>query len=238
MPGNAVKQAVRTLLNRAGLQISRLPRDHVFGIDAYRDVSKILDKSDPLVFDVGANIGQTAVHILDLFPAARIHCFEPSPSVFKTLSAKLSDKANLRLNNLGLADKPGTLELIENSRADMTSFLEPGNAWGHVVRRTKVEVSTVDAYCAANGIDHIDLLKIDTQGYDYQVLCGSAEMLARRGAHFTLCEIILDDMYVGIERVDRLLAHMYERGYALFGIYDQRWRDGKLSWADAMFVLR
>lgn len=231
-----LKNTVQGIANRAGVKISRLPNNYAFGADAFGDVGRILKKSDPTVFDVGSNVGQTVARITSLFPAAGIHCFEPSPEVFGVLSDKLQHEPNIWLNNIGMADTAGSLELIENSSADMTSFLEPGDVWGQVVRRTKVEVSTVDAYCAANRIDYIDLLKIDTQGYDYQVLRGSSEMLSRRNIRFALCEISLDDMYVGTERFDKLFAYMYERGYALFGIYDQHWRHEKLSWADAMFV--
>ena len=63
-----------------------------------------------VVFDVGANVGSWASSALDINPKRNIHCFEPS----KTTYAKLAQKkwpTNVQLNNLGLGEVEGELEL-------------------------------------------------------------------------------------------------------------------------------
>lgn len=233
---NSWREAIRSLSYRSGFSISRIPKGGSFGLDPFQDIAKVLAKPDPIVFDVGANVGQTVLRLGWLFPAPTIHCFEPSPTTFRALEDATRGSTNVTLNNIGLGDRPGQLTLLENSSPDMSSFLEPGDVWGTITERTEVAVSTVDAYCEEKHIDQIDFLKIDTQGYDYQVLRGASGMLSRGSVKFALCEMTLDEMYVGVERFDRVLEFMFEHKYALFGIYNQHWRHQKLSWADAVFV--
>jgi FkbM family methyltransferase len=52
-------------------------------------------------------------------------------------------------------------------------FARRGRRGGAVVAETPVTVTTLDEYCAANGIERIDLLKNDTQGYELEVLRGA-----------------------------------------------------------------
>jgi hypothetical protein len=61
------------------------------------------------------------------------------------------------------------MDFIENTNSDMSSFLELGpEGWGGVIQRIKVPVPTVDDYSAERGVEHIHLLKIDTQGFDFE----------------------------------------------------------------------
>ena len=84
-------------------------------------------------------------------------------------------------------------------------------------------MTTVDAFCAVHGIDKIDLLKIDTEGYDLVVLEGARELLRSGRARFILVEAVLivvdlHSRFVCARDFVRVLA---EHGYEAFGIYDQ-----------------
>ena len=174
--------------------------------DPYDHIATYLAQTPkPVLFDVGANVGQTVLRLRHLFPDGIIHSFEPSPDTFKSLESNVGRTGNTVLNNVGVGATSGTLELIENTKSDMSSFLEPADTWGAVRKRTSVPVITVDEYCLINSIDRIDLLKVDTQGYDYEVLLGSAEMLRRRTIALILVEVIFDTMYNDIRRFDDLL---------------------------------
>ena len=74
----------------------------------------------------------------------------------------------------------------------MSSFLSPGKEhWGEINNVTTVQVETLDNYCQRNSISKIDLLKIDTQGYDLEVLRGAKQMLSEH----RIIEITFIDIY-------------------------------------------
>jgi hypothetical protein len=54
--------------------------------------------------------------------------------------------------------------------------------------KIRVECTTVDAFCSAHAINHIDILKIDTEGFELQVLTGAASMLAKKAINFVYFE--------------------------------------------------
>jgi FkbM family methyltransferase len=228
-------RSVRNVLRGFGLDIRRFPPLYH---DAFSDARDLLGEAAtaPILFDIGANEGQTIRKLRSVFPTGVIHSFEPSPSTFRVLSRAFGGAPGIVLNNSGVGSRAGTWELVENELTNMSSFLEPGDAWGAIKGRTPVSVVTLDQYCAERTIANIDFLKIDTQGFDYEVLRGADEILTAHRVSIVLTEITLDRMYKGIARYDAVFTFMADRNYRLVGIYDQNRRNGVLSWADAMFI--
>lgn len=64
--------------------------------------------------------------------------------------------------------------------------------FGQASRRIGVHCTTLDRFCADNGIDAIDVLKIDTEGFELEVLKGAQDVLNRRRIRFIYAE--LNDM--------------------------------------------
>jgi len=74
------------------------------------------------------------------------------------------------LNNIALWHYSGTADFVENAESVMSSFLESGpDNWTSVEQRIPVVVGTLDDYCLDNLVDRIDLLKLDTQGFEPNV---------------------------------------------------------------------
>jgi FkbM family methyltransferase len=116
---------------------------------------------------------------------AKIHAFEPGQETFRELSEKYSGRPNLFLNDVALGSVSGTAEFVENTEPTMSSFLEPGAAtwWGQIKQRLQVRVRTVDEYCDEHRIDHIDILKLDTQGFDLEVMKGAVRLFSEQRNH-------------------------------------------------------
>jgi FkbM family methyltransferase len=236
-----MRRKLRTRLRHLARNLTGYDVQRYFGekdeLIPFDDAAALLGAASPITaFDVGANKGQTIAALLNAFPKATIHAFEPNPEIFDRHLAPLAS-GSIKLNKCGLGSATGEFTLHENDWSDMSSLLPLGpSGWGNVTRKIKVPVTTVDKYAAENGIDHIDLLKIDTPGFDFEVIKGAAAMLSAGRIDLLLAKIIIDAVYVGIPRFDQIYGYMADRGYAATGIYHQLRRGKILCWFDAMFA--
>jgi FkbM family methyltransferase len=137
------------------------------------------DLSDaPVVFDVGARHGDYAAFVLDRRPNADVHCFEPSRESFAEVSRRLAGQACL--HNVALSDNVGTDVLYsDQSGSAMSSLYRRELGWLNVDFSVTedVAVSTLDAVCAEEEVERIDLLKLDAEGAEALVLSGAKRML-------------------------------------------------------------
>ena len=195
---------------------------------------KLAGTDAPLVFDVGANRGQSIERFRRVFGHPVIHAFEPGRAAFAELQRRC---AGAVLNNVALGPREETRTFLDNDHDDMSSLLEPSaTAWGEIASRYPVDVITLDGYCRTRGIERIDILKIDTQGFDLEVLKGAEGLLRAPAIHLIYTEIIFSDMYKGLPRFDETYAFLADRGYALVSFYDFYYQNDRASWTDALFI--
>jgi FkbM family methyltransferase len=185
-----LKSALRRALDRFGLELVRKDAPGRF-VDPFAEI-KHLGRPIRTIFDVGANVGDVTRRLARDHPAAVIHAFEPAPDTFATLQRRTAHLPNVHAHAIALGAEAGrrTLRQYENSRlstlADAAPFVD---AFHPEPRGTvAVETTTLDAFAAGEGIEAIDLLKIDTEGLDYDVLTGGAGLLANRRVTFVVCE--------------------------------------------------
>jgi FkbM family methyltransferase len=127
------------------------------------------------LFDVGANDGEYLGVAMKVFGARlKAYSFEPQSSSFAILKEKFGDRVTLR--QVALSDAPGSAELFFSSAGETTATLHRGSISGTAKSETVMQ-TTVDRMCKAEGIERIDLLKIDTEGYEMHVLKGAAKMI-------------------------------------------------------------
>jgi FkbM family methyltransferase len=239
------KQLLRSVFNRCGYEIQRVPRTLApaqvsVGHDPYQDMRRLTETiARPMFFDVGANVGQSVDRIRTYFDHPVIHSFEPSPETFVRLQEAAWNIADVTLNNIALGRKSGTAELVENTDPALSSLLEPGpDIWGSMKRKTTITVSTLDEYCTQNSIGHIDVLKLDTQGFELDVLHGAETLFSEGRVGAVFMEITLSEMYKGLPRLDELYRFMIERGFVLVAFYDFHYQKNRLGWCDALFARR
>ncbi|MGO9956462.1 MAG: FkbM family methyltransferase [Solirubrobacteraceae bacterium] len=209
------------------------------GLDVMTDIRRLVSqegRAHPVLLDVGANIGQSVDLFLREFPGCELHCFEPVPSAFRRLQAHVARHSNVHIHQVGVGARPGTAVIIENSYSDMSSMLELGSAgWGTAVARHQVPIVSIGDYCAAHGLMAVDVLKIDTQGYELEVLAGASSLLARGAIRLVYLEVIFSPMYVSGAAAADVFRFLAAHGYALVGMYDFHYRSGRAGWADALF---
>src|SRR5258708_5323886 len=128
----SIKQALKVGLRRFGFEIQRLPHAIApgkvsVGLDPYHDMRRLTDAmARPVVFDVGANVGQSVEQIRTYFDQPVIHAFEPSPDTFVKLQAATQGIPNVTLNNVALGRDAGTADFVQNSESVLSSLLEFG----------------------------------------------------------------------------------------------------------------
>jgi FkbM family methyltransferase len=136
-------------------------------------LSKILP-NNPVIFDVGSNVGQFAILIKSNMPQSYLHCFEPSKAAFDRLEKKLDNIFGCELNNFGISNQTGHFQLYSMEAGSVQASLNKDSG---LTFRESVRLSTIDSYCHERNLTEIDFLKIDVEGHELFVLQGAADML-------------------------------------------------------------
>jgi FkbM family methyltransferase len=215
----------------------RILREVPGGMSLGADLARWLPRLEvTVVFDVGANTGQSAGVFAATFPSAIVHSFEPARAIFDQLVANVGGHPRVRCHRLAFGSAAGERDFVVHKV--LSHLARAGEAPdGHPVE--KVRVALLSDFCRQEGIDRIGFLKIDTEGHDFEVLRGADDML--RDGRIDLVQVEAgmnphNGLHVPMERFK---SHMEERGYLLFGIYGQthEWSgEPQLRRADLTFL--
>jgi FkbM family methyltransferase len=237
MRRSLIRYAVQTTLGRFGLQLVKTT-------DCFAMQVKLTGAAEPVIFDIGAADGGVAELYRQLFPHAEIHCFEPFPKAFEALQRRLGTAPRTHCVGRAVADREGTSLLHANVSSATNSLLATDDRstafWGDGLFNTEgqVEVKTtsLDAYCAQAGVNHVDILKIDVQGAEWGVLQGARELLSSQRVALVYTELITSPTYRGQHKLHEYLSFFDSMNYTFVDFYNPVRKHGKLLQADAIFV--
>tara|TARA_B110001452_G_scaffold169083_1_gene141335 strand:- start:407 stop:1126 length:720 start_codon:yes stop_codon:yes gene_type:complete len=176
---------------------------------------KLFNKVD-IFFDIGAHTGDTINELLKTLNLNKIYAFEPSIKNYKELEKKINKikKKNSRIStNLflcGVGNKKENLylnEIIDGVSNTFNNF----NINSKYLKRKKflftyfglksflkkrllTKIITLSDFMNEQKINKIDLIKIDTEGYEYNVLLGLREKIKK--VNFILFEHHFDNMLI------------------------------------------
>lgn len=144
--------------------------------EEYPILKSLITKGATIV-DVGANIGFFSMMISKLVDInGQVFSFEPSKTIFDKLNSnlKLNSFVNIYPINLGLGQKDENLILLRNTRYSglSTIILKQDSR----VTEEKIKITSLDNYFYNKSIK-IDLIKIDTEGFEPEVLLGAKRIL-------------------------------------------------------------
>lgn len=133
------------------------------------------------LFDVGANKGNYAKLFLELGFTKDIYCFEPHPTTFKYLNEAV-DSSQFKKFNLAFSKESGSFPIFDYAAEDGS---EHASLFKDVIEKVHkgktvshlASVTTIDEFVEVNKIVGIGLLKIDTEGNEYNVLLGAQKSL-------------------------------------------------------------
>ena len=155
-------------------------------------------KKFQIFFDVGAHKGETISKFLSIFDIESIYSFEASPVNFLELEKKLGDfkkkfsKTNIVIENIALGDKENIVKLKQLSESSSSTISEINTNSAYFKRKRKylsfskgifffrefeIKQVKLENYLIKNNLKNIDFLKIDTEGYEFQVILGLEKFL-------------------------------------------------------------
>lgn len=195
------------------------------------------------VLDVGANIGQFASWVRGSGFTGRIISFEPQPDEHAALvAAAESDPAWTVAPRCALGSSTGAAQIHRSGNSQSSSMLEmldlhsdnaPASAY---VDSVEAPVRTLDDVLAELGFDAKDsLLKIDTQGFEAEVLKGATATLPLIAA--ASAELSLAQLYDGQAMASEIFALFGAAGLELTSINDCfNTADGQILQIDGTFT--
>jgi len=236
VPRHAVK-LVRRIFASFGYSIS--PQPQGIGGNAFADMASLVRTDHPVIFDVGANAGQSIENFRLWFKDAEIHSFEPSPATFQLLQRNVASDARIRPWNYALGAHQEDAEFLENTLPECSSFLPLGESgWGSVARKIKVPVRTVDDFCTEHGIGRINILKTDTQGYELEVFKGADRMFRQGAVDLVFCEMAIAEQYAGAPSFGQLYDYLVSQDFRLVSFYSIFYEQSLAAWTDGLFIHR
>ncbi len=143
--------------------------------------------------DVGAHHGETIKSFNKVFKIEKIIAFEPSQENFKILSEKNKNIKNLEIYNIGLGEKKEILNFKQHVESQSSTLTKINYQSNYYKRKnfylnffnkdkiqfydSKVKIDRLDNILNSLKIHYVDILKIDTEGYDFKVIKGLGEYI-------------------------------------------------------------
>lgn len=200
------------------LQFNFINKNYPYGRNWMFDSKRVLNKDPSIIIDAGANIGSISKELSYWFPSAKILAFEPIKRTFDQMLRNLEKIPNVIFFQKALGAAPGKITIDinrENTINSIKATYEPEN----IIGKEEIEVVRLDDVLLEQHIDQIDIIKIDVEGFEFEVLEGYGNLINQT-------KIIL--LEVGYERevtkvhFSDVEAFMEKKGFTLCGIYETR----------------
>ena len=226
-----------------------------------RTLRLLLAEAHPVVFDVGANIGTTLGEFKQWWPDAQVHCFEPQEECWTELERRAAQYPE----NQVVINKCAVGSVKTDAAVFYTHDISSGVSGFHKInlesndsislkdarrlngeglaeyeqrlnRERSVTVARLDEYMETVGIERVSLLKIDTQGFEPEVLEGLGDRLS--DVDVVLTELMFYDYYersLSFSDIERWLLPAGLRLYDINHI-SRNPMNGRTDWVDVIYV--
>lgn len=159
------------------------------------------------ILDVGSHHGETILFFSNNFDVSQIHGFEPSITNFYTLEKNTKNLKNIQIHNYGLGNKYGVFDFTQTSESSSSTFVQINEKSSYFkkkylilnlgkkknnLKKTQCFLETGKNFFQKNDLKYVDLLKIDTEGFEFEVLEGIDEHIKK--IKFIYFEHHFDDM--------------------------------------------
>ena len=174
-----------------------------------RIINFLEDQSIKKVIDIGAHKGEFIKSVLNISSVINIEGFEPQKNIFEVLKKTFSTNKYIKLNNLAIADKAGKQIMKINKLSDTSTLNEIDSdslyfkfksfllyEKNSIISEQEVLTTTIDLFFQNIKFSEKTLMKIDTEGYEYNVLMGSKNKI--KEIKYILIENQFSKMYKNV----------------------------------------
>ena len=196
------------------------------------------------IFDVGAHTGDYINLFLKLNKNAKIQAFEPLKSIYNKLIVKFKDNKNINCRNIAIGEKKEILEInvmehLESSTLSKVNYQSKYIVKKSIVfrlpvnrlfiRKEKVQVQSIDDIFKSEYLNKIDLLKIDTEGFVFEILKGCKQSI--KNIKMILVEIHHSDLYDD-HHPEKIHSYLVQNNFKLL----KSFKFPFLNWEDRLYL--
>jgi FkbM family methyltransferase len=174
----------------------------------------------PTIIEVGAFKGHDTIRLATAFPQGRIYAFEPVPELYEALVEATKLYSNITPVRAAVSDHDGTMPLYvahkpNGKRTQASSLQKPKErlSYSPITFPETIMVPTINlvTWAAANKIETIDLLWLDTQGHEMTILRSIKDLLPRVRTIYT--EVGFTEAYEDQAHADTVIARLSAHGF-------------------------
>lgn len=232
-----MKIFLKKIVNNFGYRISKINKNQLQNENPLVAIKKaIRGQNEIVLFDIGANLGQTIKKMRFEFPVSKIYAFEPNRSCYNALKMNLDSK-NVFVFNNAVGSENTTIKFNEYSWSALSSILKRAFGSAQIIDTYDVDLISIDSFCKTNNISKIDFLKTDTEGYELEVLKGASEMMDKNKIQFVYTEVFFKENFIGQASFGDIYNFLLSKNFELVKIYDfEITTDGLANRSDALFM--
>lgn len=202
-----------------------------------------------MVLDIGANVGESLKLLRPLWPDVPFLCFEPRPTAAAVLRTVAEADGKAEVFEVALANERKEICMWEfDQKGEASSLLEPNyiltqsRPWAKEYHKVTVRAITLDHQMSLlvrnpDDIPSCLFIKVDVQGFEYQVILGGRETFKKALA--CVIEVCHEEMWKGSSTLGQVQKIMDELGFRYNGpirmVYN---RLKQPSWGDHLWVRR
>lgn len=222
---------------------------------------RLIKEKNPVIFDVGANDGLSLQEFKSWWNGSIVHCFEPQEECLSLMEKRMRDLSisDVILNKVAVGDKTEknvkffshelttglsgfnkiNINSVDSIRIDELKKESNNKLEEHYSKLNHerfVDILRLDEYMNNAGINHVDLLKIDTQGYEPEVISGLGERLS--DVNVIVTELMLYDYYERSMSFSDIELYLLPAGFKLYDIssISKNPMNGRTDWVDVIYV--
>ncbi len=205
------------------------------GLKAAFELLKPLSLKEPIILDIGAHRGESLKAFSDNWPGRFKYIgLEPNPEAFRELEilAKSIQNKDQTISCCPMAAgaEEGTLRYILTKESAVAGVLEPIDGLNervpsgdHKIEQAfDVPTLTVASIAKKNSLETIDILKVDTEGYDLEVLKGGLDLLTSHSIKMVMTEVFFVPYRINQAFFWDIASFMQQSGYYFVNLYDTR----------------
>lgn len=213
---------VSFFLNIIGYRIVKMNGKVYFEKNIFFDEARVYrhffkSSDNLLIVDVGAHIGQSVKKYLKTFKNCTVHSFEPVNDTYKVLKKSFLNNNSVILNKKAISSEQGEIEMhITGNLSSGNSPIMPNSAQAFSI--DKVPATSLDNYFNENNLKKINILKIDTQGYERECLEGARFLLKNSLIDLIKIEVMFHKTYKRRTSFRMIEEILHQYNYYLYDI--------------------